>query len=120
MVSSRTQTWNEEHDQTDNVLRSFKEWLVQEAQAGRVELHRDGSLARPDDTTGKEFHFSPSIAASEPSTDLNGRQANFQTGRNLRQQAVGRAASIPHRRLRRYHRYDCQRCVSLAAQRRSG
>ncbi len=81
MVSSRTQTWNEEHDQTDNVLRSFKEWLVQEAQAGRVELHRDGSLARPDDTTGKEFHFSPSIAASEPSTDLNGRQANFQTGR---------------------------------------
>ena len=84
MFSSGSQARNVQNDQADNVLRSFKEWLVREARAGRLALHPDtnGFSDRPDDTTGKEFYFSPSIAPSEPSIDLNYQQAHFHNDRN--------------------------------------
>jgi hypothetical protein len=83
MVFSRRQAQNVQNDQADNVLRSFKEWLGREARAGRLALHPDANeyLDKPDDTTGTEFYFSPSIAPSQPSIDLNYQQTNFHSDR---------------------------------------
>ena len=83
MVFSRRQAQNVQNDQADSVLRSFKEWLVREASAGRLALHPDANAYsdKPDDTTGTEFYFSPSIAPSEPSIDLHYQQANFHSDR---------------------------------------
>ena len=80
MVFSRRQAQNVQNDQADSVLRSFKEWLGQEARAGRLALHPDANeySDKPDDTTGTEFYFSPSIT---PSIDPNYQQANFHSDR---------------------------------------
>ena len=76
MVFSRRQAQSVQNDQADSVLRSFKEWLGEEARAGRLALHPDANeySDKPDDTTGTEFYFSPSIT---PSIDPNYQQAQL-------------------------------------------
>lgn len=81
MVSSQGQAQSGQRDQGYDILLAFKEWLkVQEARVGRAALHPDGYDAsdRHDDLAREEFHFSPGIAAEEPSTDANHRQASLQ------------------------------------------
>src|SRR5579883_302519 len=65
MVSSQGQARRAQRD-GDDILLAFREWLSQEARAGRVTLRTQGhdeAVAR------REFHASPSIAAVEPTIE---------------------------------------------------
>ncbi|HEY2530533.1 MAG TPA: hypothetical protein VGJ20_21815 [Xanthobacteraceae bacterium] len=74
---------NVEHDQVDDVLRSFKQWLDEQARVGRVALHPEPHKAtqRDDDAAHNKFYFSPSIAAPESSLDLDPPHAGVHGGR---------------------------------------
>jgi hypothetical protein len=65
MISSQGQARRAQRD-GDDILLAFREWLSQEARAGRVTLHPQG---RDEAAARKEFHASPSIAAVEPAIE---------------------------------------------------
>ena len=69
MVSLQSQAHDVQHDDHDNVLRSFKEWMVQEAQADR---NRKAFLGL-NDTAGENSYISPNIASQEPPINPNQR-----------------------------------------------
>lgn len=69
MVGSQDPVHNVQHDDGEKVLRSFKEWIVQEAQAGR---DRRASLGR-NDTVGESSYVPPSVASTGPSMNPNQR-----------------------------------------------
>lgn len=84
---------NVEHDQVDDVLRSFKQWLDEQAQAGRVAFHSEPTKSNePDDVAQNKFYFSPSITAPESSLDLDPPQARTRGGRVNRPSVARRVA----------------------------
>jgi hypothetical protein len=68
MVASRNQAHNVQHDIGENVIRSFKEWIVQESRGNGIARHPDQkkSSDRDDHTSDKRSYFAPSIASPEP------------------------------------------------------
>ena len=93
MISSGSQAQDAEHDKGDDVLRSFREWLVQEARVGKLAPQPDQNKSADDSAhpARKEPYLSPIVAPIEPSTDVNFQQASFQSAKISRnRRSVGR------------------------------
>jgi hypothetical protein len=94
MALASRPTPNVERDQIDDVLRSFKQWLDEQARVGRVALYPEPSKSteRDDDAAHNKFYFSPSITAPESSLDLDPPQAGTHGGRFNRLSVARRIA----------------------------
>jgi hypothetical protein len=69
MVRLQSQARNVQHDDFDNVLRSFHEWMVEKAQADR-----NGKVSSGwNDTAGESSYVFPSVASPGPSIVPNQR-----------------------------------------------